>query len=112
MGRWATCLRIVVKRLHVTSERWPIMHEIFHIYAYCAVVIALYVTFLFGVSRLLGNRDDLADVGWAKGFMLIALVSAAISAYHHTFSVAARVVLILVCVWGTRLAWHIWQRFV
>ena len=71
------------------------------------IIALLYQTVMFLFARKL-NRDDIVDVGWGFGFVVVsfawlALVPAVSSVY----------VLILLCVsiWGVRLSYHIGNRF-
>lgn len=53
------------------------------------------------------KRNDIADVLWGLGFVLIALIGVIM---NPTISTA--IVFLLVFVWGMRLASHIGQRFI
>lgn len=70
-----------------------------------ALMVLAYMTALFGVSILV-KRNDIADVGWGLGFILIA----SISAWFGEGSVAGLLGTALVTLWGTRLALHIYLR--
>jgi len=63
------------------------------------------MTFWFIIS-LIKKRNDVADIAWGIGFVLIAWLSFFISG----FSFKAILVNSLVTVWGLRLAWHIFNR--
>jgi steroid 5-alpha reductase family enzyme len=56
------------------------------------------------------HRNDLADVVWGLGFIVIAWTGA-IAGGHLTTSWVVVLVDVLVTVWGLRLAYHIGQRF-
>lgn len=76
---------------------------------YFAILVATifaYMSIWFLVS-LLRKRNDVADVAWGLGFIVLAWTSYSISS-----NVALRGVLvgILVTIWGSRLAWHIYRR--
>ena len=62
---------------------------------------------LWFVASLLKKRNDVADVAWGLGFVLIMWVSYVISGDS-----SARGILVgaLVSVWGLSLAWHIHTR--
>ncbi|MBP9710902.1 MAG: DUF1295 domain-containing protein [Candidatus Pacebacteria bacterium] len=64
------------------------------------------MSFWFLLS-VLKKRNDVADVAWGLGFVLIAWVS-----FFLSDSEGVRGILVnaLVTVWGVRLAWHIHQR--
>lgn len=66
----------------------------------------IYMTAWFVVS-LIKKRNDVADVAWGIGFVLIAW-----TAFFLGDEMSARALLanILVTVWGLRLAWHIHLR--
>jgi steroid 5-alpha reductase family enzyme len=67
-----------------------------------AVVVLMTVTAL--VSRHVG-RVVVVDVAWGLGFVLIALVCAALGDEPVRW-----VLLVMVAAWGLRLAWHIGRR--
>jgi len=73
------------------------------------VILALgllgYMTMWFVVS-IVKKRNDVADIAWGLGFVLMAWLSFIISG----FSFKALTVNILVTIWGLRLAWHIYNR--
>lgn len=76
---------------------------------YFAILVATifaYMSIWFLVS-LLRKRNDVADVAWGLGFIVLAWTSYGISS-----SVAPRGLLVgmLVTIWGSRLAWHIYRR--
>jgi steroid 5-alpha reductase family enzyme len=52
------------------------------------------------------RRNDVADVAWGLGFVLLALSSALLLPSLRTF-----LILVLVTIWGARLAYHIGSRF-
>lgn len=62
---------------------------------------------LWFVVSLLKKRNDVADVAWGLGFVLMAWASYFISDASGTRGL---LVGILVSVWGLRLAWHIRAR--
>ncbi len=67
-----------------------------------AVVVLMAVTAL--VSRRVG-RVAVVDVVWGLGFVLVAVVSAVLGDEPVRW-----VLLVMVAVWGLRLAWHIGKR--
>lgn len=75
-------------------------------FAYLGIVLFFYMTFWFLVS-FLKQRNDIADVAWGIGFVVLALFSLFIS---KETGLRALVVDLLVSVWGLRLAWHIHKR--
>jgi steroid 5-alpha reductase family enzyme len=69
-------------------------------------VLWAYVSLWF-VIAVLKRRNDVADVAWGLGFVLLAWAS-----FFLSGAAAARGILVstLVSVWGLRLAWHISRR--
>ena len=63
------------------------------------------MSFWFVVS-VAKKRNDVADIAWGLGFVLMAWLSFFISG----FSLKALIVDTLVTIWGLRLAWHIYNR--
>ena len=74
-------------------------------YLILALVLLGYMTFWFIVS-VVKKRNDVADIAWGLGFVLMAWLSFLLSG----FSFKALLVNVLVTIWGTRLAWHIYNR--
>jgi len=74
-------------------------------YFILALSLFFYMTFWFIVS-IIKKRNDVADIAWGLGFVLIAWLSFFISG----FSLKALIVNSLVSVWGLRLALHIYNR--
>jgi steroid 5-alpha reductase family enzyme len=62
---------------------------------------------LWFVISLLKRRNDVADVAWGLGFVLLAWTSFFLSGSSGTRGI---LVSSLVSVWGLRLAWHIHGR--
>jgi steroid 5-alpha reductase family enzyme len=69
-------------------------------------VIIAYIAMWFFIS-LLKKRNDVADVAWGPGFVVVAVASSVIAGFH---SPRALIVTAMVLVWGTRLAVHIASR--
>ncbi len=74
-------------------------------YLILALAMLGYMIGWFVVS-VINKRNDVADIAWGLGFVLLAWLSFAMS----EFSVKALLVDSLVTIWGLRLAWHIYQR--
>lgn len=70
-------------------------------------ILFLYMSFWFLVS-LLKKRNDVADVAWGLGFVLVAWSSFFIA--EGDSGTRGLLVCTLVSVWGLRLAWHIHHR--
>lgn len=74
-------------------------------YLILAISLFGYMTFWFVVS-IIQKRNDVADIAWGLGFVLMAWLSF----YLSDFSFKSLVVNSLVTVWGLRLARHIYHR--
>jgi len=70
-----------------------------------ALTLLGYMTFWFIIS-VIKKRNDVADIAWGLGFVLIAWLSLFLS----DFSLKALLVNILVTIWGLRLTLHIYTR--
>lgn len=53
------------------------------------------------------KRNDIADIAWGLGFMFIAWLAIL---WTNNFSLPSLLILLLVNIWGIRLAWHIYLR--
>ncbi len=71
-----------------------------------ALVLFAYMSLWFVVS-LIKKRNDVADVAWGLGFVLMTWVSFALS---DDSGIRGLLIGILVSIWGFRLAWHIHSR--
>jgi steroid 5-alpha reductase family enzyme len=75
-------------------------------FATLAVVLWGYMSVWFLIS-LIWRRNDVADVAWGLGFVLLAWTSFFLSGGSGLRGVLAG---ILVSIWGIRLSWHIHAR--
>jgi len=75
-------------------------------YIVLAIFLFAYMNLWFILS-LLKKRNDIADVAWGLGFVLMAWVSFFLSPETNWRSI---LVSSLVTIWGIRLAWHIYTR--
>lgn len=75
-------------------------------YVSLALVLFVYMSLWFMVS-LLKKRNDVADVAWGLGFVLMAWTSFLLA---ENFDWRILLVCSLVSIWGLRLAWHIHKR--
>ncbi len=75
-------------------------------YLTLVIVLFIYMNLWFVVS-LIKKRNDVADVAWGLGFIVIAWVS-----FYFSENSGQRGLLVsaLVSIWGIRLAWHIYSR--
>lgn len=71
-----------------------------------AITLFIYMNLWFVVS-LIKKRNDVADVAWGLGFVLISWTSFFISS---DTDIRGLFVGFLVSIWGLRLAWHIHSR--
>ena len=69
-------------------------------------VLWSYMSLWFMIS-LVKKRNDVADVAWGLGFVLLAWASFSVSRASGTRGI---LVGFLVSIWGLRLAWHIHAR--
>lgn len=75
-------------------------------YLTLAIVLLVYMSLWFAVS-LIKKRNDVADVAWGLGFVLMTWTSFFLSG---TSGARGILVGVLVSIWGLRLAWHIYRR--
>ena len=75
-------------------------------YLTLALILFIFMTSCFLVS-VFKKRNDIADVAWGLGFVLLAWASFYIG---DKSSSLALLVSLLVSIWGSRLAWHIYNR--
>lgn len=75
-------------------------------YIILALALFVYMSIWFTIS-LLKKRNDVADVAWGLGFVLMAWAAFFIAG---DYSARALLVNFLVSIWGIRLAWHINSR--
>ncbi len=72
-----------------------------------ALILLVYMTFWF-IFSLVRKRNDIADVAWGLGFVVLAWFSLYIS---QNFEITTFLVNALVTVWGLRLSYHIYRRY-
>ena len=80
-----------------------------------ALVAAVAVLFVMAVTTLIADlvsRVAVVDIAWGLGFVVVALVAAVYGGTRADTDVRRWLVLLLVAVWGGRLAWHIRKRAV
>lgn len=71
-----------------------------------ALSLLAYMCFWFVVS-LIQRRNDVADIAWGLGFVLLVWLTYYL---HQPSGARPLIVCILVSVWGMRLSWHIYHR--
>jgi len=69
-----------------------------------AVIIFMHLWFVYAAIT---KRNDIADVAWGLGFILLATIGVCVN-----FNLKTLLVWLLVSFWGFRLAWHIFNRFI
>ncbi len=69
-------------------------------------VIGIFVTLLFFLSVII-KRNDIADIAWGTGIVLVGVVGYVLRSVHST---TTSIVLLLVVVWGARLTLRIFLR--
>jgi len=75
-------------------------------YLMLAIILFAFVNLWFIIS-LITKRNDVADIAWGLGFILLTWSSFFIADIKGTRSL---ITALLVSVWGIRLAWHIHTR--
>lgn len=75
-------------------------------YLILALTLFVYMSFWFIIS-IFKKRNDIADIAWGIGFVILAWSSFFIG---ETYSVRSLLVNLLLSIWGFRLAWHIYNR--
>jgi steroid 5-alpha reductase family enzyme len=71
-----------------------------------AFILFLYMNMWFFVS-LIKKRNDIADIAWGIGFILMSLISLFL---NSNTSIQGLVISILITIWGLRLSVHIYKR--
>lgn len=75
-------------------------------FATLALLLFLYMSLWFVLS-VVKKRNDVADVAWSLGFVLLTWVSFFLGQAQSTRGL---LVGLLISIWGIRLAWHIHTR--
>jgi steroid 5-alpha reductase family enzyme len=74
-------------------------------YLILGLLVFVYMTFWYFIA-IVQKRNDVADIAWGLGFIIVAWVSFYLSGY----SFVSFTVNLLVTFWGLRLATHIYSR--
>lgn len=74
-------------------------------YSLLAIILFIYMNLWFFIS-IIKKRNDVADIAWGLGFILLSWTSLII----EKSSIKGFIVSMLVTIWGLRLAWHIYNR--
>ena len=80
--------------------------EIWTTFGVSSVLVFVFMTIMF-FAALIRQRNDIADVGWGIGFILVALTSLRL---NGSATPRKLLVLVLVVLWGLRLAVHLGMR--
>ncbi len=75
-------------------------------YTTLASVLFVYMSLWYVIS-LIKKRNDVADVAWGLGFVLMVWTGLLLS---YDFHIRGLLASIMVSIWGFRLAWHIHSR--
>lgn len=75
-------------------------------YLMLAFILFVYMNFWFIIS-LIKKRNDVADIAWGLGFVLLAWISFLCA---ERITLVGLIVALCVTVWGLRLSVHIYQR--
>ena len=75
--------------------------------AYISFCILIYMSAWFLLATII-KRNDVADIAWGLGFVLVAWLS--FFKFSSSNNLLAIIANSLVTVWGIRLAWHIFSR--
>ena len=76
-----------------------------HLFLIVAGVLA-YMSLWFAVSLLI-KRNDVADVAWGLGFVLVIWIAFVL---NPVFSLGRAILVLCITVWGLRLSFHIFFR--
>ncbi len=76
-------------------------------YTSLASMLFIYMTLWFVVS-LIKKRNDVADIAWGLGFIMLTLLSFWVRDFQS--GLRGFIIALLITIWGTRLAYHIYIR--
>lgn len=77
----------------------------FELYLEVGIVVLVYYISLFLISVLI-KRNDIVDVGWGLGFILVSIYLFLSNDFHYR----SALVYLLVLIWGLRISIHIYLR--
>jgi steroid 5-alpha reductase family enzyme len=75
-------------------------------YLILLLILFIYMNILFVIS-VLKKRNDIADIAWGLGFILLSWSAYILSNVYSVLSIVSN---ILVTIWGLRLAFHLYFR--
>jgi steroid 5-alpha reductase family enzyme len=70
---------------------------------FIAILVFMNLWFIYAAIK---NRNDVADVAWGLGFILLTVIGATMNPNAKNI-----IIFLLVAIWGFRLAYHIGSRF-
>jgi len=73
---------------------------------FCATLVFVYMSLWFVLAMVI-KRNDIADIAWGLGFITIAV---SLLLKYGVQLDRSLLVTVLVVIWGTRLAYHIFKR--
>ncbi len=82
------------------------MNLLFEYYLYLGWVVSLYMTFWFIIS-IIKKRNDVADIAWGLGFLLIAVISYLEKDFSFDRGFLSTLLIVF---WSIRLSTHIYLR--
>ncbi len=91
---------------HSINEEIPMNFLLIDTILYSAAAIFAYMTVIF-ITALFKKDNSIVDTAWGLGFILVALLAFFL---EREFVVRHILVTVLVLIWGTRLAVHIFIR--
>jgi steroid 5-alpha reductase family enzyme len=77
-----------------------------NIFWFQIILLFIFINFWF-VLAVLKKRNDIADVAWGLGFVLLALIG-----WFLNPTIRVSLISIMVFFWGIRLSYHIGRRFI
>ena len=79
---------------------------LFTLFAVIGIILFLYMTGWFLIA-LVWKRNDVVDLAWGLGFILVAIVSLMLA---EVWTLNKILITILITIWGLRLTLHIYSR--
>lgn len=75
-------------------------------FLYMTILVWMYMTIWF-IYALIKKRNDIADIAWGLGFIMVAISSYILNQDSLTLQI---IPTILILIWGIRLSSHIYKR--
>lgn len=99
-------MSIVKKNHRIFFSNRSILYGMFNILQTSGLIIFCFMTILFFIA-LIRKRNDIADIGWGIGFLLVAISNQTL---FSVGTIRSFLIPALVILWGLRLAIHIYER--